>query len=182
MAKYFYFNRTYNKNGQQIVSGAVKIYLRKPYGSQELATTRDVTGQNGQTRTVCNVEGSVKLDQYMVKQLGYFFNVNLAEGSYLNVRVGLWGPAAKALSKFNLNEGDAYMFILSNATLSSFNKKDGSVGYQVDANAFDFEHIPANPNNAQANGGQNRAQPATNNVGPTADDFAAIDESEDLPF
>lgn len=197
MAKAFYFHRAYNRNGQEVVAGGVKIYLRKPYGSQTLENVREVMGQNG-PRTVCNVEGSVKLDQYMVKQIAYFFNVNLSEGSFLQVRVGVWGSMGKALSKFPLNEGDCYLFMASNVRMESFSKRDGSTGYQIVVTAFDFEHIPTNGKNAQNNNaGQNAGQPRQNNVqqrnqpaptpapaytGPSADDFAAIDESEDLPF
>ena len=189
MANYknFYFKHGYDRNGQQIVDGAVKIFLRKPYGQTALASTRDVNTANG-SRTVTNVEGSVKLDDFMVKQIKYFFNVDLPIDSYINVRIGVWGSMGKALAKFNLNDGDLYMFMASRAELQNFAKKDGSTGYQLSISAFDFEPIrTAGRNNQNGNASQSTntasqaAQPS-DNAGPGADDFAAIDDSEDLPF
>lgn len=182
--KNLYFTHGYDRNGKQIVTGAVKIFLRKPYGQTAMFTTRDVTTASGNARTVTNVEGSIKLDDYMVKQVNHFFNVNMMSGSYLNVRVGIWGVMGKALTKFNLNDGDIYMFLLNSATLQQYNKKDGSVGYQLNANAFDFEPIrTAGRNNQNGNHAQNtNAAPQAAQAGPGADDFAAIDDSEDLPF
>ena len=186
--KNLYFTHGYDRNGKQIVTGAVKIFLRKPYGQTALSTTREVNTSSGNTRTVTNVEGSIKLDDFMVKQVKYFFNVDMASGSYLNVRVGVWGSMGKALSKFQLTDGDIYMFLLSSATMQQFNKKDGSVGYQLNVNAFDFEPIrTAGRNNQNSNASQNtnvapQAVQSSHNAGPGADDFAAIDDSEDLPF
>ena len=170
--KNLYFTHGYDRNGKQIVTGAVKIFLRKPYGQTAMFTTRDVTTASGNARTVTNVEGSIKLDDYMVKQVNHFFNVNMMSGSYLNVRVGIWGVMGKALTKFNLNDGDIYMFLLNSATLQQYNKKDGSVGYRT-----------AGRNNQNGNHAQNtNAAPQAAQAGPGADDFAAIDDSEDLPF
>lgn len=183
--KALYLTRTYTKSGKEAVGGAVKIFLRKPYGTTDMSVMREVNvGSN--TRTVCNVEGSIKLDDYMVKQLKYFFNKDVPSGSYLNVRVGVWGSMGKAISKFNLADGDIYMFMVQSAELQNFNKKDGSVGYQLNVNAFDFEPIRTGRGNQ--NGGnnsqhtQNAAPVQQNNAGAVADDFEAIDESDDLPF
>ena len=185
--KCFYFKHGCDRNGKQIVDGAVKIFLRKPFSQTALASTRDVNTANG-SRTVTNVEGSVKLDDFMVKQIKYFFNIDLGVNSYLNVRVGVWGSMGKALAKFNLNEGDLYMFMASRVELQNFTKKDGSTGYQLNVNAFDFEPIrTAGRNNQNGSASQNTdaapqaAQPSYN-AGPGADDFAAIDDSGDLPF
>lgn len=189
MANYknFYFKHGYDRNGKQIVDGAVKIFLRKPYGQTALSTTRDVNTANG-SRTVTNVEGAVKLDDNAVKQIKFFFNVDLPIDSYINVRVGVWGSMGKALAKFNLNDGDLYMFMASRAELQNFTKKDGSTGYQLNISAFDFEPVrTAGRNNQNGNASQNanaapQASQPSYNAGPGADDFAAIDDSEDLPF
>ena len=172
--KALYFKKGFNKNGGEIVDGAVKIFLRKPYGKTEMFTTRDVTSSTG------------KLDEYMAKQVKYFFNVDLAADTYLNVRVGVWGSMGKAIAKFNLKDGDCYMVLLSNAKMDSFTKKDGSTGYQLNANAFDFEPIRTdraqNGNAAQkSNAGSQPAQDTGFSAG-VSDDFAAIEDSEDLPF
>ena len=184
--KALYFKKGFNKNGGEIVDGAVKIFLRKPYGKTEMFTTRDVTSSTGNTRTVTNLEGSIKLDEYMAKQVKYFFNVDLAADTYLNVRVGVWGSMGKAIAKFNLKDGDCYMFLLSNAKMDGFTKKDGSTGYQLNANAFDFEPIRTdraqNGNAAQkSNAGSQPAQDTGFSAG-VSDDFAAIEDSEDMPF
>lgn len=188
--KFFYLNNSYDKNGNRIVTGAVKLFLKPNYTTKQMSNTQTVTGVNGNERTVCNVEGSIKLDDRMVTQLKYFFgdNVALNSGDFLNVRVGVWGAMGKALSKFTLNDGDLYMFILTNAKLDTFEKKNGQTGYQLNANAFDFEPLRSAKNAAGTNQNSDKTKAGASSAAPAAaasnpsDDFAAVDESDDLPF
>lgn len=154
----------------------------------------DGTDRNGQpvTRSVTNIEGSYKVDQLMAKQLKFFFGVDIPEGDFLNIRVALWGKPGENLAKFNVNDGDLYMFMLRNISLETFTRKNNATGYQLSAQAFDFEPLrtkKADDNNGAAKAPQ-AAAPKPAQAAPqapvqddySADDFAAIDDSDDLPF
>lgn len=159
----------------------------------------DGTDRNGApvTRSVTNVEGSYKVDELMARQLKFFFDVDIPQGDYLNIRVALWGKPGENLAKFNVNEGDLYMFMLRSIELGDFARKNGSTGYQLNAQAFDFDPLhtkKAEGNNSgnsnSSNTGKARPKSAARKAAPPvpehddygADDFAAIDDSDDLPF
>lgn len=176
------------------VDGGIKLWLKKPYGAQAAFTVREVlgAGRDGQqvTRKVCNVEGSLRVDEFLAPQLKYFFSLDLPLDSFIDVRIALWDKRAEALTKFNPQEKDLFMFILTEIHSESFQRRDGSTGYQLSGSAFDFEPLRTqkreNSTNASAptqSAVQSDAQSAAPSyVAYIGDDFAAIDDSDDLPF
>lgn len=177
-----------------IVDGGVKLWLKKPYGAQAAFTVREVlaTDREGKqvTRKVCNVEGSLRVDEFLASQLKYFFSLDLPLDSFIDVRIALWGKRGESFAKFNPQEKDLFMFILTEIHLENFPRRDGSTGYQLSGTAFDFEPIRtqkrengANTNTAPVASAP--TQPAAQSNAPSYaayDDFAAIDDSDDLPF
>lgn len=199
-SKYLYLNKGIQTRKGAVdpaVQGAVKVFLKNIYGSTSPIRVNTVNGagRDGKpvTRTVANVEGSYKVDELMASQLKYFFNADIPTGDFLNIRVAIWNKAGENLAKFNLNEGDLYMFMVRDITLESFNRNNGKPGYQLNAQAFDFEPLRtkrAGGENADKDEHQNQQSYAAPQSAPSipqddnygADDFAAIDDSDDLPF
>lgn len=189
-------------NGTTAIDGAIEIFLRKQYDTQSITSVSEIPTKNGST-TVCNCEGSIKIDEFTQKQLKYFFDVELPIDSYVNIKVGVWGTWGKAFAKFQMAEGDRCMFILNEIKLSSFTRKDGTIGYELRATAFDFKQTYKKVNEdgtrvpsaaaiaAPAYSGRT-ATPASATAPATAppvtqqalsvDDLAALDDSDDLPF
>ena len=197
--KVFYLRKDKNTGS---VSGGVEIFLRPPYGTQNVSSVNEIQGKNGPV-TVCNCEGSIKVDELTQKQIKYFFGKEVPVGSYLNVKVGVWGNLGKVLSGFQLADGDRIMFLVSDAKIAEFNRKNGDIGYELRVSAFDFKqtYTKRNEDGTRAPAYKATMAPASGNTAPapapaaapsydiggyssgtTADDFAAIDDSEDLPF
>ena len=209
MSKNIFLNKIKSANGN-IVYGAARIFLRKPYGSNELLKTKNVTRTtaNGPTpATVTEVSGSLKVDDLLARQAKYFFGVDLPVDMYLNVRVTLWDKVGENFTRFPRTEGESVMFFSGNWKLTSFNRKDGSVGYQLEGSAYDFcalrsaqeqnqgasaaaktaapaqKAAPQTTQTAAASAQKAAAPTAYNAPGQyTAEDFAGVDESDDLPF
>lgn len=199
-SKYLYLNKGIQTRKGAVdpaVQGAVKVFLKNIYGTTSPIRVNKVNGvdRNGQpvTRTVANVEGSYKVDDLMASQLKYFFNVDIPKGDFLNIRVAIWNKAGENLAKFNLSEGDLYMFMVRDIAMDTFSRSNGNTGYQLNAQAFDFEPLRTKRSGENAAGkDEHPAQqsyaapqsapsiPQDENYG--ADDFAAIDDSDDLPF
>lgn len=158
--KMVFFKRSYDRNGNIVVDGAVKLFLKPDYSTKQLAVVRSVDGQNG-PRTVCNLQGDVKIDEFLAKQIKYFFGADLTVGDFMNIRVGVWGHMGDVIGKFNLAEKDLYIFFISDAKLSSFNRQNGQVGFQLSCSAYDFEKLhSAKPNGENGNQQQYQQQPA----------------------
>lgn len=179
------------KNGAVVenVFGGLKLFVRKPYGSQNVLTTRDVDGpdRNGAPaqRKVVNAEGFYHVDETFVKAIQYYFGKDVSsENRGLTVRISLWDKVGERLLKFNPQENDLYMFLVRDVRIQEFNRRDGSVGYALQGTAYDFEPLKTQKRNS-AQPAQNAAPaaaPAQNSNVPAYDDYAAIDDSEDLPF
>lgn len=180
-----------------VVHGGLKLFVRKPYGSQTTLTMREVDGRdrdgNPTKRKVVNVEGFYHTDETFVKAIQYFFGKDVSsETRGLTVRIALWDKAGERLMKFDPQEKDLYMFFIREAHLEEFQRRDNSVGYSLTATAFDFEPIrtqkrenaaPAqNVAPAQNAAPAQATAPAQSANVPAYDDYAAIDDSEDLPF
>lgn len=187
-----------NRKGQvvNVVQGGVKVFLKNIYGTKSPVRLNTVAGTdangNPVNRTVANVEGSYKIDDFMAKQLKYFFGLDLPKDSYIGVRVALWGRTGEALSKFNLHDGDLYMFMANDVKVNPFQRKDNTTGYSLNVTAYDFEPLKTKKVDSEAMPAANT--PAASSVPNTfntptmpaadygADDFAAINDSDDLPF
>ena len=157
--KMVFFKRSYDRNGNIVVDGAVKLFLKPDYSTKQLAVVRSVDGQNG-PRTVCNLQGDVKIDEFLAKQIKYFFGADLTVGDFMNIRVGVWGHMGDVISKFNLTEKDLYIFFISDAKLSSFNRQNGQVGFQLSCSAYDFEKLHSAKPNGENGNQQQYQQPA----------------------
>ena len=111
-ALYLKKNKVIRKGQEtEVVDGAVKLWLKNPYGEQAAYTYRNdiqATDRQGApiTRSVCNVEGSMRVDEFLAKQLKYFFGLELPVDSFINVRISLWDKRADALMKFGPQEKD----------------------------------------------------------------------------
>ena len=191
--KNLYLQKGFDRNGNSIVQGGVKFFIKKPYGKNECVSLREVT-INGTTKSVANLSGFLKVDDFLQKQLKYFFNVDVPMDELVNINVSVWGKTADILSKFNVQEGNLYFFLVSGGKIETFDRKNGGVGYQLSFNAFDFEPLrtgnKGNENNNSAENHQPEAQPAAQAAPAQVPNFAdsmqaafdAIDDSEDLPF
>ena len=157
--KMVFFKRSYDRNGNIVVDGAVKLFLKPDYSTKQLAVIRSVDGQNG-PRTVCNLQGDVKIDEFLAKQIKYFFGADLTVGDFMNIRVGVWGHMGDVIGKFNLAEKDLYIFFISDAKLSSFNRQNGQVGFQLSCSAYDFEKLHSAKPNGENGNQQQYQQPA----------------------
>lgn len=159
--KMLFLKRSYNRNGDLVVDGAAKIFLKPDYNTKQLTVVRSVDGVNG-PRTVCNLQGDAKIDEFLAKQIKYFFGADLTIGEFLNIRVGVWGHMGDVISKFELYEKDLYLFFLTNVELNSFTRQNGSIGFQLTCSAYDFEKLhgqkSANGGNGQQNAQQNAQQ------------------------
>lgn len=175
-------------SSHEIVTGACDFWLKKPYGSQDAVTLRNVTAMGGAQRRVANVEGSLKISEYLGKSLKYYFGVDLPVDSYIDVRIGLWGKKAEAMEKRAPAERDSYMFFLNRIEAKSFTRKNGDTGWQLEGSAFDFCQLEkraggtatsAEPAHAPH---QNSAETAQAAYAPSPDDFAIVADDDDLPF
>lgn len=207
-SKYLFLTKgitSHNGVIEDTVYGSVKVFLKNIFGTSSPIRVNSVNGidRNGQpvTRNVTNVEGSYKVDELMARQLKFYFDVEIPKGDFINIRVALWGVPGDNLAKFNINEGDLYMFMLRSISLESFSRRNNTTGYQLSAQAFDFDVVRSKK--ADENGAapqksavqkaasvpaQDYSAPAVQKAAPvpvqdySADDFAAIDDSDDLPF
>lgn len=155
--KMLFLKRSYDRNGNLVVDGAAKVFLKPDYNTKQLTVVRSVDGVNG-PRTVCNLQGDAKIDEFLAKQIKYFFGADLTVGEFLNIRVGVWGHMGDVISKFELYEKDLYLFFLTDAKLSSFTRQNGSVGFQLTCSAYDFEKLHGQKSANGGNGQQNTQQ------------------------
>lgn len=176
------------------VQGAIKVFLQNAYNANSPLTSRTVDTANGQ-RTVTTVNASLKTDETMVKQLKYFFNLDIPEGQFVQFRVNLWGNTGDNLGKFNPKNGDLFMFFVRDLRVTQFTRKNGNPGFNLDATAYAFEPVntgkKANGDGGQKPAASKPAQTTTSRPAAPAypaqteydsDDFAAVDDSDDLPF
>lgn len=183
------------------VQGAVKVFLGKQYESDSPIKTGtfDVVNPNtGATiqRNYCNVRGQVKADSFIAKQMKYFFNQDIPEGDFLTFEISLWGPNADNFVKFNPKVNDLVTFFANSISVTTFPRRNGGTGISVSVQAFAFDMSRnAHGENGGKNSGSKQSAPkapaAKQNTAPAAqpsynapdfDDFAAIEEADDLPF
>ena len=183
-----------SRNGsvEPTVIGGIKVFLQNAYNANSPLSTRTVDTANGQ-RTVTTVNASLKTDETMCKQLKYFFGQDVPEGQFVAFRITLWGRPGENLSRFNPKNGDLYLFFVSDMRVNEFTRKNGTPGFALEATAFAFE--PAG-NGKKGDGSANKApdnKPAQKAASPSAssypaqteydnDDFAAVEDSDYLPF
>ena len=156
----------------------------------------------------------MKVDDYLARQVKYFFNVDIPVDTFLNVRVSLWGRLGENFTRFPSAEGDCVSFLANDWKLTQFARRDGTPGYQLEGTAREFCKLrSAQDSNGQTYNAAPRATapapaqtaapraaaapapvrtaapapapaaaPAYSTPGYTAADFAAVDDSDDLPF
>ena len=182
--KYLYLEK-HNQEGKIVLSGGVKIYLKHLFGTEECCVLKAIETKKG-LMDVANLESSILVDSFIKKQIKYLFGEDLPEGIFLKVQIALWGKAALNISKLHLSEDDLYMFFVTNGKLDKFDRRDGSVGYQIMLHSFDF--CPVRRKN-QEEQSQEQAQPQTeysqseysqDDFTPLPEDFG--DDEDDLPF
>lgn len=186
-----------SRNGavEPAVQGAIRVFLQNAYNSDTPLESRTVTVGDKQ-RTVVTANASLKVDELMSKQLNYFFGKDVPEGEFVRFRVQLWGKPGDNLMRFNAKKGDLYLFFIKDLRVNNFTRKNGAEGFSLDATAYAFEPVTAKKANGGTNNGQtanpadHSAQKRQNTQAPSypaqteydSDDFAAVDDSDDLPF
>lgn len=181
--KSFFMKKGYSKSGKEFTDGALKMFVKKPYGSNDVFTTRDVM-LNGKTQKVGNVVGSVFVDEYAVKALKYNLNLNtdIPADVYVNVRLAFWGKKAELFEKCKINEGDLVMFFCSSFSFTTFAKKDGTTGYQIEGNVYDWDVVKKNKQTETSSTADNGDMDAVAESDFNAMGFTECEDDGDLPF
>lgn len=181
--KSFFMKKGYNKSGKEVADGAVKLFVKKAYGTNDVFITRAVQ-INGEARRVGNVTGSVLVDEYTAKALKYNLNADVPADMYVNVKLAFWDKKAELFEKWNINEGDLVMFFCSSFTYTTFDKRDGSTGYQIEGNVYDWDVVKKNKQQEQAQTSATRTgdMAAVAESDFNAEGFVAIEDDGDLPF
>ncbi len=180
----------YNKKGEKIVTGDIDMWLKKRYGANSVGVLREVTVAGDKKATVFNVHGSLKLDERQCKTIKYFFGVDYPVDNYIDIDMNVWGKRGESMAKFNLSEGDKYLFSLIDIKMNSFTRRDGSTGYRLVGNARGFKRLYSKNNGNKAGMQDTVIGAAVTNTAaaiataPQIDysDFDAVDDTGDLPF
>lgn len=192
MARYLTLRKNYNKNGEEIVTGAATVFIKKHFDGNLIRYNE--VDRNGKTQYVANLRGSYKVDDDIYYKIKGVFGIELAKDSFIDIEVALWGSDAKAISKWNLNEGDRFILFVDDAKIETFARKDGTPGIKLVVKSFGYIDVkssnkpngttqqkPVNTTPASAPAPSAPAPSAASSY-PDLDDYSCVDDSDDLPF
>ena len=129
-----------NKGKDGVVYGGINLFANKFYGTDEV-TKLVKTKKDDRDLSILQINSSYKVDELLKSRIKYYFDVDLEEGSYLGVRASIFSNLATRFDNVSLTNGDYLVVYASNVKLTSFEKKDGTTGYQLDVSAYDFQRI-----------------------------------------
>ena len=176
-----HFTRVCDQTGKQMIAGAANLFLRNFYNKDTAYELKTYTKKDGSDGFVGTANASVALNDNIRKDIKYWFDVDLPETGYLNIRVTCWNALGQRLEKFHLTTGSHLIFLARNFSMESFPRKDGSTGWQLEVTPYDFIVQKSASSKSENNAGDQGYQ-ESENIG--LDDFAEVedDDCDDLPF